>query len=634
MDAAASAREALDEGIRAHDEGRYQDALAAFEKSASLQATARALNNAGMALLALHRRDEAQAAFERALGLDVRHALANFNLARLISTRDPTRAFALAEAAVQADPANSDAWLLVTDLLRRRQDYGNAMRAVNLTIERAPQRAVTWTTRAAMLSEMDETPAARSEFAAAWRRFPGDLRAAMGATLTLPQVYASHAHLEESRAAYAAGLGQLHEAAQRFRRPDADAALNDLRWTNFYLAYQGRDDRALQSSYGDFQQRVLEPSAPGLLAPRPRRRRAGRVRVGFLSHYFYNCVVGRYFASWVKRLDPTRFERVVYYTNAWVADDTRAIESSADTFRNVAGLTLASIARQVIDDDLDVLVYPEVGMHPDIVALSALRLAPVQCMAWGHPTTSGSPHMDWYISCEAMEPADAPSQYRERLALLPGLGTNYAMPELSGEPRRAEFGLPEHRTLYLAPQSLFKMHPDNDVLVARVLAENADADVVMFEASRERSTRTFRTRLEAALAAHGVAPGRVRMLKPDLQHAAYLRLNAACDVMLDSVHWSGGNTSVDAIAAALPIVTLPGALMRGRQSAAMLAALEMSGLVAGDADEYVKKAVALGRDREARRHASDAIRARRSALFSRDEPIRALEDFLETATRG
>jgi predicted O-linked N-acetylglucosamine transferase (SPINDLY family) len=27
--------------------------------------------------------------------------------------------------------------------------------------------------------------------------------------------------------------------------------------------------------------------------------------------------------------------------------------------------------------------------------------------------------------------------------------------------------------------------------------------------------------------------------------------------MLDSVHWSGGNTSIDAIAAGLPIVTLP-----------------------------------------------------------------------------
>jgi len=131
-----------------------------------------------------------------------------------------------------------------------------------------------------------------------------------------------------------------------------------------------------------------------------------------------------------------------------------------------------------------------------------------------------------------------------------------------------------------------------------------------------------------------VAPERVRMLKPDLQHAAYLRLNAVCDAMLDSVHWSGGNTSIDAIASALPIVTLPGALMRGRQSAAMLDALEMRELIASDAGQYVSRAVALGRDRDARRHASDAIRARRDALFSRDEPIRALEEFLEAAARG
>jgi CRISPR-associated protein Csy1 len=104
----------------------------------------------------------------------------------------------------------------------------------------------------------------------------------------------------------------------------------------------------------------------------------------------------------------------------------------------------------------------------------------------------------------------------------------------------------------------------------------------MFEAAGGRSTSTFRAGIDAELAAHGVAPGRVRMLKPDLQHAAYLRLNAACDVMLDSVHWSGGNTSIDAIAAALPVVTLPGTLMRGRQSAAMLAALQLPQLIAGE----------------------------------------------------
>jgi len=168
----------------------------------------------------------------------------------------------------------------------------------------------------------------------------------------------------------------------------AESVLIESRWTNFYLAYQGRDDRALQERYGDFQARLLQRAAPDLLAPRPRRAPRARLRIGFLSHYFYNCVVGRYFSSWITRLDAARFEKFVYYTNAWVGDDTRVISSAADTFRHVAGRPLTAIARQVIADELDVLVYPEVGMHPDIAAFAAMRLAPVQCMAWGHPTTA------------------------------------------------------------------------------------------------------------------------------------------------------------------------------------------------------------------------------------------------------
>jgi CRISPR-associated protein Csy1 len=273
-------------------------------------------------------------------------------------------------------------------------------------------------------------------------------------------------------------------------------------------------------------------------------------------------------------------------------------------------------------------------MHADIVTLAAMRLAPVQCMGWGHPTTSGSPQMDVYLSCSDMELPGAQAHYRERLALLPGLGTHYAMPRLAGEPRRDELGLPEGRTLYLAPQSLFKMHPDNDALIARVLAQDPAGDVVMFESGQERSTRTFRARLDAALAREGVAPSRVRMLKPDLQHAAYLRLNAVCDVMLDSMHWSGGNTSIDAIAAALPVVTQPGDLMRGRQSAAMLAALGLDELVVADDAGYVAKAIALGGDRTHRLALRQRMAEARAALFERDEPIRALEQILEREARG
>ena len=165
---------------------------------------------------------------------------------------------------------------------------------------------------------------------------------------------------------------------------------------------------------------------------------------------------------------------------------------------------------------------------------------------------------------------------RERLALLPGLGTRYAHAARDAEPRtRADFGLPEDRTLYLVPQSLFKIHPDNDALIARVLAARSArrrGDV------RRRTTTTLTQRVRArgsaaALAAHGLDVHE-RVLLPRALHAARARtcaLNELCDVMLDTLHWSGGNTSLDALAMrAAGGHAARATLMRGRQSLAML----------------------------------------------------------------
>ena len=52
---------------------------------------------------------------------------------------------------------------------------------------------------------------------------------------------------------------------------------------------------------------------------------------------------------------------------------------------------------------------------------------------------------------------------------------------------------------------------------------------------------------------------------PAVPHDDYQRVNLACDAMLDTLHWSGGNTTLDALACGLPVVTLPGAFMITRQ---------------------------------------------------------------------
>ncbi len=615
------------------DRGRFVGAEEAFRAAAAADPRhPRAWQNLGVSLQSQGHDEEAGEAFERAIAIEPGYALAHLNLARVSNARDPARALVHAEAAARADSRLVDAWLLAGDIHRRQFDFDRALGAFSAAAQHSPDDLRAALAKADLLAELGRIDEARAEFLSTGARVPASFKAALGSHLLLPRVYESVEHLERSRDGYAQGLDALHADADRFRAPRPEAALADARWVNFYLAYQGRDDRALQERYAALVRRVLEPQWPRFFVPRPARpARGDRIRVGFCSHFFFNCVVGRYFASWITHLDPRRFESFVYYTNEWIADDTKTIAAAAGTFRHLAGKPAHAIAQQVIADDLDVLVYPELGMHPDTFALAALRLAPVQCAGWGHPVTTGMPEIDWFISCAGMEPEGGEAHYSERLATLPGLGTRYGVPAADRSGTREDFGIPPGATAYLVPQSLFKIHPENDALIAEVLARDPDGVAVLFPSRQERFNEVFRQRLGRAFARHGLdLADRVRFLK-FVPHGTYLRINQLCDLMLDTLHWSGGNTSLDALASGLPIVTLPGAFMRGRQSAAMLRTLGLDDLVATNVEEYVAISVRLGRDRGAREAIAKRIVEGRAALFERDEPVRAFEDFLTRA---
>src|SRR5690606_32924302 len=103
-----------------------------------------------------------------------------------------------------------------------------------------------------------------------------------------------------------------------------------------------------------------------------------------------------------------------------------------------------------------------------------------------------------YLSSAPMEPPNGQDHYSERLVLLPGLGTCYPAPCIPAPKTRAEFGLPEGRTLYFYPHAPFKIHPDNDAVLAAVLAADPDAIIVLVEGRHPVLTRDFLDRLAAA----------------------------------------------------------------------------------------------------------------------------------------
>ena len=89
--------------------------------------------------------------------------------------------------------------------------------------------------------------------------------------------------------------------------------------------------------------------------------------------------------------------------------------------------------------------------------------------------------------------------------------------------------------------------------------------------------------------------------------------------MLDPFHWSGGGTSLDAFAGDLPVVTLPGRFMRGRQTAAMLRVMGADALIASDVDMYVRTAIDVATNQSLNQDLRALINANKRALFDRDD---------------
>ncbi len=620
-------------GILLADKGDVVGSIQSLSAAVALDPSyARAWNNLASALRSGGRIGEAAEAARRAVAVQPDYALAWSNLgAILLDLGDESGARDAFRRALALKP-DLRAVRALAAIARQRGDVDEAIDLYRRAEAAAPGDPNTLLSLAGALAERDDLDAARKAYGEARARAPQLMRAAFGERLSLPMVYADAASVEAARARYAEGIGELESEVASLARGRAFAdVIDDLRWTNFLLAYQGEDDRGLQARFAAIMARAIDEVAPEWREP-PRRSASGaRIRLGFASSFFADGTCGRYFRSWISEPDRKRFEIFVYHLRRDATPFLQELAPCVDRVRTFRGASLmpSALAAAIRADALDALVYPELGMNGPTFALAALRLAPVQCAGWGHPVTSGHATIDACFTCAAMEPAGAEAHYTERLLALPGIGTDYARPPLPDGASRARFGLPEGVPLLLCPQSLFKIHPANDALFARVLREAPGARLVVFEGRHPALTAKYRARLAAALAVLGLRADERVIVLPQCAHDDYLRINLCCDAMLDTLRWSGGNTSLDAIAAGLPIVTLPGRFMRGRQSAGMLRLAGVDDLVARDADDYVRIAARLASDGEYR--AAQALRVREGAasLFGDAAPVRALGDAIE-----
>lgn len=598
---------------RAGDEAA---ALRDFEAALVLQpGHALAGFNRGLCLRALGRRSEAEqalAAHLRAWPQDLEAALEH----ALLRPETPARRERLQQLLATANPAQPVPAGLEARVHLALQQPESALQALQYAPQDA-RAALAWPLGEAL--QMDNlSEAAAQAFALGGTQARACERLAAAIVCRPVQTSAETALAERERSLAALEALTLECANGT---PLGASRLEDLALSHFLLAYQGQDDTALMAQLGSLVAHAARQLHPQWADP-PEARHPRRVLL--VGSLFRDCTAGAYFGGWINWLREAGLEVVVYQLGPRRDAETGRLAGLANRFHFVEEDTaLDALAAQLHAQSAGLLLYPELGMDARLYPLAALRLARRQAMAWGHPVSAGLDSLDAFISCAEMEPADADRHYREPLRLLPGLGVDYRRPAPPPSATRAELGLPERGPLLLAPQSLFKLHPDNDALYAEALERLPQAQLLLFD-----DRPAWREALALRLARAGVDPQRTHWL-PTGSRARYLQVNAACDLMLDSLHFSGGNASLDALQSGLPVLSTPGRFMRGRQSLAMLRRLALEErLCVAEPDQRAARAVELIRSGEAQ-----ALRPRilqhLPQLFERDAARRAFVAMVE-----
>jgi len=365
--------------------------------------------------------------------------------------------------------------------------------------------------------------------------------------------------------------------------------------------------------------------------------RARRLRVGIAAaqvrdHSVWNAIT----QGWVRHLDRQRIELFIFKLDPHSdAETARARQDAAHFVETPTGL--AAWAQAIADAELDVLIYPEIGMHPLTTRLASMRLAPVQAASWGQPLTTGLPTMDLYISAQALEPEQGAQHYVEKLLALPNLGVCVQpLDPIAVAPDLAQLGLGATESLLLCPGTPFKYTPQGDaalVALAARLQARGNARLVFFRSHRAGMSTQIEQRMRRAFGAAGVDYDRTVAWIPTLDRGRFFGLMQRATLMLDTLGFSGFNTALQALECGLPVIAFEGEFMRGRLASGPLRHLGLDELVATTPASYADIAMRLVEDQAWHAHLQREIAQRRHALFYDQAPVRALEEALLAAVR-
>jgi protein O-GlcNAc transferase len=659
-----AAERLIAQGNRAEDAGKLEEACALYREALRLAPqSARAHLNLGIALQALGDDGGAVARYKQALVLDPANPYAGYNFGKLRYERGahveaeqllrralrsrpdfPEARVVLAcaleaqgnvqaaatelEAALRYKPEDFGALVIYAGILRRLGRMDDAASALRRALALDPQSVDARATLFHVLEAKGDLAGAALELEAVLRQRPdwaealfnygcvlnklmraGEAETALRRTITVEPGF--------TRAYRMLGgvlLAQcrVDEALELYRRAPRDPDLVSAELFALNASQTGSEDE-LFARHAEFGRRLegTYPARFGFPAARDPKR---RLRIGYVSGDFSYHVVALFMLPVLERRDRAAVEVFCYSTSERVDEYTRQLMQHADAWRPCAGLPDARLADAIHADRIDILVDLAGHSGEPQLRVFAQKPAPVQATWLGYLNTTGLTRIDYRISDRHADPVGLmDGRHTEKLARLPHSQWCYR-PFMSAAAAASPPCVRQGHVTFGSFNQALKLSRTSRRLWAEILSRVPGSRLVVLGVPVGRA----HDELLSDMRKNGVDTARMDVV-PYVSLQDYFGWYNEVDIALDTMPYSGGTTTLDALWMGVPLLTAPGERPASRSAASILTTAGMTEWIVSSAEQYVQRAVQFSQDRTLLGNLRATLRARLQASPLMDE---------------
>ena len=496
---------------------------------------------------------EAELSTRKAIELEPDYSKAHYNLGIILSDLGKLKEAELStRKAIQLNPNFANAYANLGNILRDLAKSKEAEIAYRKAIKLKPDLTDAYYNLGIILEERGEREEAIKQYSFALGYQPDDIAYLINSKLNLSPIMMSNKQIDTERNEYKKQLNTIKKNKNCFYQ--GQKLFNT---SIFYFAYHNKsDDKIILEELANTLSNIkgISNNNFDIDGKTYLNSKNEIIKIGICSEFFREShTIGKLYTKVLIDLLKTDLEITIYITPELQKKGEQDIIRKA--FKRVIELPISTIEAQkvILNDKLDVIFYPDIGMSSYTYILALSRLALVQVTSLGHPNTSGIKNIDYFITNDIV-PHHPSSSYTERLIKFSRLPFNYPTPKID-ESKLTSKNIINYNDKFIIglTQTLFKLHPDFDQVLESILMKIKNSYLILIKDKFNYRTEEIKKRWKKQ---SNLLLERSIFLNT-MSRDDFINTTKNCHIILDPFYFGGGNTFYEAMAFGIPFITYP-----------------------------------------------------------------------------